>query len=101
VREMLAEEVKLDLVSRQRMTGKAEVGSYVHNYANTHDWRFEVGYVDGRPAIVAFDPQAMAERPIYFVLVEFSHGEVSGIRDFRYARYATIGAEFAAARTDA
>jgi RNA polymerase sigma-70 factor, ECF subfamily len=100
VREMLAEEVKLDLVARHQMSGKAEVADYVHNYAGTHDWRLKVGFVDGRPAILAFDPQTTSGRAIYFVLVEFADGQVTDIRDFRYARYATIGAEFATAATE-
>jgi RNA polymerase sigma-70 factor (ECF subfamily) len=52
IREMLADEVRLDLVARVRMNGRTEVGTYLHNYSNTNDWQFALGAVEGSPAII-------------------------------------------------
>jgi RNA polymerase sigma-70 factor, ECF subfamily len=42
------------------------------------------------------EPGAPVEKPTYFVLLEWSDGALVNIRDFRYARYATEGAELVA-----
>jgi RNA polymerase sigma-70 factor (ECF subfamily) len=93
VRDMLADEVRLELVARTRMNGRAEVSRYFGNYAKTEDWRFVLGFADGRPAVLAFDPRNRAVSPSYFVLLRWEGNRLVGIRDFRYARYATEGAE--------
>jgi hypothetical protein len=50
VRNMLADEVRLDLVAKLRLSGRSEVGNYFHNYSRIGDWLFVPGLVDGRPA---------------------------------------------------
>jgi RNA polymerase sigma-70 factor, ECF subfamily len=90
---MLADEVRLELVARTRMSGRSEVGTYLGNYASTHDWRFMAGFVDGRPAAIACEPGLPSGRPIYFVMLDWRDGEVLSIRDFRYARYVCDSAE--------
>jgi RNA polymerase sigma-70 factor, ECF subfamily len=87
VRDMLAEEVRLDLVGRTRMNGKAEVGTYLHNYANTADWRLVLGSVEGHPAVIVRSPKRDADAPLYFILLKWDGEKLTGIRDFRYARY--------------
>jgi RNA polymerase sigma-70 factor (ECF subfamily) len=94
IREMLADEVRLDLVARTRMHGRTEVGTYLHNYAQTTDWQFALGAVEGRPAVLVRDPRHGSPVPSYFVLLEWDGGKLVGIRDFRYARYAIEDAEF-------
>jgi RNA polymerase sigma-70 factor (ECF subfamily) len=96
IRDMLAAEVRLDLVARTRMSGRSEVGTYLGNYSRTHDWRFVAGFVDGRPAAIACEPGTFPGRPIYFVVVDWREKEILGIRDFRYARYACESAEIVA-----
>ncbi len=93
IRDMLAAEVRLDLVANTRMDGKTEVGRYLGNYARNHDWRFRLGLVEGRPAAIVSDAAAGGTGPSYFILLEWRGGEVTFIRDFRYARYALEGAE--------
>ncbi|MGZ3530906.1 MAG: sigma-70 family RNA polymerase sigma factor [Vulcanimicrobiaceae bacterium] len=93
VRDMLAEEVKLDLVSRERRDGKRQVSRYFENYAAMSDWDLALGLVDGRPAIVVSSPGDPSRTPLYFVLLEWARGRVLTIRDFRYARYAMSGAD--------
>lgn len=91
---MLADEVRLDLVSRTRVQGRAEVGKYYGYYEKLGDWRFVLGAVEGRPAALAFDPRAPGSPPVYFVLLRWQRGRLADIRDFRYARYVTDGAEW-------
>lgn len=93
VRDMLAEDVRLELVARTRMRGR-EVQSYFGNYATVDDWRFVPGLVEGRPAVLVFNPRVpQGGRPSYFVLLEWDGGKLVAIRDFRHARYAVDGAE--------
>jgi RNA polymerase sigma-70 factor, ECF subfamily len=96
VRDMLADEVRLELVARTRMNGRSEVSSYFTNYSRTQDWRFVLGFVDGHAAALAYDPDRPSATPSYFVLLRWAGGKLLNIRDFRYARYVTDGAEFLA-----
>src|SRR5581483_2743070 len=82
VRDMLADEVRLDLVAKLRMNGRTEVSRYYGNYDKLRDWRFALGAVDGRPAALAFDPQGDSAQPVYFVLLRWEGGKLIGIRDF-------------------
>jgi RNA polymerase sigma-70 factor (ECF subfamily) len=94
IRAMIADDVRLDLVSKTRMRGKAEVSRYFGNYAKVSDWHLVPGLVEGRPAILVFDPGDRAAGPKYFMLLDWSAGQVSTIRDFRHAAYVIDGAEY-------
>jgi len=93
VRDMLADDVRLDLVNRLRARGKAEVGEYFHRYSLSTDWRCVAGFVDRRPAILMVDPENESGSPMYFVLLDWADDRVVNIRDFRFARYALDGAD--------
>jgi len=93
IRDMLADEVRLELVARRRMNGRKEVGTYLHNYAHTKDWKLVIGLIEGRPAVFVRDPGDASAAPLYFILLEWEGGRLLNIRDFRYARYAIEGAE--------
>jgi RNA polymerase sigma-70 factor, ECF subfamily len=90
IRDMLADEIRLELVNRSRRSGRQAVATYFGNYDGLADWRLVPGLVDRRPAVLVLDPTAA---PAYFVLLEWVGDQLSGIRDFRYARYVTDGAE--------
>jgi RNA polymerase sigma-70 factor, ECF subfamily len=93
VRDMLADEVRLELVSRTRMNGKRKVGRYFHNYSDVDDWHFVFGLVDRRPALLVRDPRDPSAAPVYFVLLRWAGDKLTNIRDFRHARYVIEGAE--------
>jgi RNA polymerase sigma-70 factor, ECF subfamily len=93
VRNMLAEDVRLELVNKTRLKGRAEVERYFGNYASVHDWHFRLGFVDRRPAIVAADPNDPARVPRYFILLHWTSDQIDVIRDFRHARYVLDAAE--------
>jgi RNA polymerase sigma-70 factor, ECF subfamily len=93
IRDMLADEVRLELVNRTRMNGRSEVARYFHNYARAEDWHFVHGLVEGHPAVLVCDHRNPSGTPAYFVLLEWQGNRVVNIRDFRHARYVTEGAE--------
>jgi len=97
IRNMLADEVRLELVNKTRLNGRSEVGRYFSNYALVHDWLLVPGFVDRRPAILVRDPSDASGAPIYFVLLDWAGDRLSRIRDFRHARYAIDGAEITSA----
>src|SRR5262245_21654508 len=91
VRDMLTDDVRLDLVNRLQRRGRGEVGEYFRRYAENVDWRIVAGTVDNRPALLAFQPAA-EEAPTYFILLDWRDDAVARIRDFHFARYAMDGA---------
>src|SRR5262245_39026343 len=95
VREMLAEDVRLEVVSRVRVDGKKSVVPYFSNYAARPHLRFIAGFVDGSPAMLVYDADDPDQRIKHFVLLAWDGERVVGIRDFFSARYAIDGAELA------
>jgi RNA polymerase sigma-70 factor (ECF subfamily) len=93
VRNMLAEDVRLDLVNRAQRRGRAEVGEYFHRYSLRSDWQFVPGFVDRRPAILVFDLHDLGGQPTSFILLDWMNDCVISIRDFLFARYAMEVAE--------
>lgn len=88
VRAMLADDVKLDLVTKLRKQGKSEVGEYYARYAACEQWAFAAGVVDGRAAMLVYDREISLETPAYFVALDFDGDRVVSIHDFLFARYA-------------
>jgi RNA polymerase sigma-70 factor (ECF subfamily) len=94
LRDMLAEDVQLELVTRTRLQGRAEVsGRYFGNYSRADDWHLAPGFVDRRPAIIVHDPRDPTRRPASFILLRWTDGHVAAIRDFRHAPYVIEAAE--------
>jgi RNA polymerase sigma-70 factor (ECF subfamily) len=94
IRTMIADDVRLELVGRVRLNGKAEVSRYFGNYSRVSDWQLVAGSVEGRPAILVFDPNDPNGKPKYFVLLGWTEDKVATIRDFRHAPYVVDGIEF-------
>jgi RNA polymerase sigma-70 factor (ECF subfamily) len=94
IRAMISDDVRLELVNRTRMRGKVEVSRYFGNYSDAGDWQLVPGLVEGRPAILVFDPNAPDGPPKYFMLLGWEGDKVAAIRDFRYASYIIDGAEY-------
>jgi len=93
VRDMLADEVRLDLVAKLQRKGRTEVANYFDNYARLEDWHLVPGLVDGRPAVLVRNPSDPTGKLAYFILLQWEADKVANIRDFYFARYATEGAE--------
>ena len=89
LRSLLAEDSRLDLISRTERRGRA-VGEYFARYADVRDFRVVPGVLEdpagGRLALGVHSPRS-SEHPSYFVLIEWSGERVTLIRDFRYVPY--------------
>jgi RNA polymerase sigma-70 factor, ECF subfamily len=94
IRSLLADDVRLELVNKTRMRGKAEVSRYFGNYDEIGDWHLVPGLVESRPAILVFDPGTPEAGPKYFMLLNWQADKVADIRDFRHAPYIVDGAEY-------
>jgi RNA polymerase sigma-70 factor (ECF subfamily) len=94
LRAMIADDVRLELVNKTRLNGKAEVSRYFGNYDKVADWHLVPGLVEGRPAILVFDPSEPDSGPKYFMLVDWEADKVANIRDFRHAAYVVDGLEY-------
>ncbi len=93
LRAQLADEVKVEVVNRTRLSGRGEVSRYFGNYSQTTDWHLVPGLVEGRPAVIVHDPEQPTGPPIYFMLVDWADDRLLAVRDFRYARYVVDDAE--------
>jgi len=86
VRSLLADDVRLDLVSRRKAAGRRDVGSYLDNYQRSSGWHLVPGWFDGREVLAVLS-DAAAVRPRYFIELAWRDGRVVAIRDFRYVAY--------------
>ena len=89
IRNMIAEDAEVDLVSQPRMAGRAEVAKYFGNYERIDRYQASLVFVDGQPAILIDE----AGTPPYCALIAWRGDRVLRIRDFRYARYVLCEAE--------
>jgi RNA polymerase sigma factor (sigma-70 family) len=87
IRAMLADDVKLDLVNRLKLEGRDQINRYFTGYARETKWRFSLGAVEGRPAMLVFDSTGAMEKPAHFVLVGWEAGRIVEIQDFLFAPY--------------
>ncbi len=87
LRNLLAEDVRLDLANRRRLTGRKDVSAYFSRYAEVSDWRLAPGLAEGRPALLVSDPGDPTDAVGYVVLLDWADGRIASIRDFRFAAY--------------
>lgn len=86
VRTLLADDVRLDLVSQRKASGRREVGAYLGNYDRIADWSLMPAMLGGRE-VLAVLTDARTRTPRYFIELDWRDGEVTTIRDFRYVSY--------------
>jgi RNA polymerase sigma-70 factor (ECF subfamily) len=89
LRDLLAEDVRLELVNRRRLAGRKDVAAYFGRYAEISDWHFSLGLAEGRPALLVSDPADATGAIGYVVLLDWADGRIAAIRDFRFAPYVT------------
>jgi hypothetical protein len=93
VRALLADDVRLDVVSVSQRRGREKVGVYFSNYAKLSDWRLARASLDGRPVLCVFRPST-AVRPAWFIEVTPAGGNIAVIRDYHHVPYITAEADF-------
>lgn len=91
LRNLLAEDVKLDLANRLRLVGREDVSEYFTRYSRSFDWKLTPALVEGRPALLVSNPADPAGAVNYVILLEWVNDRIGTIRDFRHARYITDG----------
>jgi len=92
VRALLADDVRLDLVSRRRLAGP-EVGTYFSNYHGVAGWRLLPARLDGHE-VIAVQLAAGDAQPAYLIVLGWRDGRVRTIRDYRYVPYIAREAAF-------
>jgi len=100
VRALLADDVRLDLISRSQRSGRREVALYFSNYDLMSDWYLRPAWLENTEVIAVYrDPNDA--RPSYFIELTASANGIELIRDFRYVPYVAQDAVFgfAEART--
>jgi RNA polymerase sigma factor (sigma-70 family) len=86
IRAMLVDEVKLEVVSRLKASGRSRINSYFTNYADASDWYLVPAWL-GEREVVAVLSDTCDTRPSYFIELTVVENRVIGIRDFRYVPY--------------
>ena len=89
LRNLLAEDVRLDLVNRTRLNGRKDVSVYFARYAAAAPCRMAVGIAEGRLALLVGGADDDTVR--YAILLGWADGRIATIRDFLYAPYAMEG----------
>jgi RNA polymerase sigma-70 factor (ECF subfamily) len=86
VRLMIAEDIRLELVGRGVMRGRAEVAPFLGKEAAARQgWSLSLCFIDRRPAILVCPPEEAVASRRYPVLLKFEGRRIAGIRDYRYA----------------
>jgi RNA polymerase sigma-70 factor (ECF subfamily) len=95
LRDMLGDQVHLNLVARLQLDGKADVAEYFGRYAAvTGVMRVTPTNIEGRPAIWIHQESDSTVNGDYIVGLEWRDGKLITIRDFRYAFYFDDGMLF-------
>lgn len=90
LRSLLARDVHLEVVNIVQSQGDRIVGNYFHRYGQIAGLRVRAALVEGRTAVLVFEAGELQVSPDYVILIESLNGRVTGIRDFRHARYIMI-----------
>jgi RNA polymerase sigma-70 factor (ECF subfamily) len=94
LRALVSDDCRLDLVSKSQRRGK-QVDMYFGRYEKA-DVVLRVVRLEGKLAFAAH--VAGADKPAYFILLDFEGGQVKTIRDFRYVPYIAAEAELETVR---
>jgi len=93
VRALLADEVRLDLISRSQRFGRREVELYFSNYDQVSDWHLRPAWLGDAEVIAVYRKPGDAH-PDYFIELTVNDDGIALIRDFRYVPYVTQDAVF-------
>ena len=83
---MLADDVRLIQSTYPVRAGSADVGMFFGIYSRSAPVRLAPAWLDGREVIAVYeDPQAV--KPSYLMWLEWTDGQISFIRDYKYVRF--------------
>lgn len=89
LRDLLSEEVRLDLVNRTRLAGRKDVSVYFTRYEQSSGCWLTPSYAENRPVLLARDSSVSTADRAYVILLDWDEDRIVAIRDFRYAPYVT------------
>jgi RNA polymerase sigma-70 factor, ECF subfamily len=92
LRNLLSEEVRLDLVGRAQIAGRKGVSQYFGRYEANVACRLALGYAEDRIVLLASDP-AVGSEARYVIELGWDGDRLVKIRDFRYGTYVMEGLE--------
>jgi len=92
LRAMLADDVRLIQSAHPLRAGAADVGMFFGIYSRSSPVRLVPAWLEGREVIAVYEG-LIAERPSYFMWLEWQDGMISFIRDYKYVRYVIDDAE--------
>ena len=92
LRILLADDVKLHQSLHPVRVGRADVGLFFTLYAKIDGVSVAPAWLEGREVIAVFEDRA-DPKPSYITWLEWRHGRISFIHDYRYVRYVTADAE--------
>lgn len=85
LRALLSEEVRLQVAGRVDVKGRSEVSGYFGNYARLQGLRAQPAALEGRAGLWVHEA---GSAEAYAIVLEWDEaGQLTAIRDFRYARY--------------
>lgn len=93
LRGMLADDVRLIQSTHPLRAGAADVGMFFGIYSRSAPVRLVPAWLEGREIIAVYEDPG-ASKPSYLMWLEWENGQISFIRDYRYARYIVDDAEF-------
>ena len=76
VRALLADDIRLDLVSQRKASGRREVGAYLGNYNRASDWLLVPAALGGRE-VLAVLRGAKAATQHYFIVLDWHGAQVT------------------------
>lgn len=98
VRALLADDVRLDVVTRAQRSGRRDVSVYFSRYEELVGWRLAAARIDGREAVAVYRAER-DPRPSYLVSLVVEGGRVAAITDYRHVPYILDEAEVRVAET--
>ena len=93
MRSLLADDVRLDLVSRRKAAGRRDVGNYLDNYQRSGGWHLVPAWFDGHEVLAVLQ-RRRGEAAALLHRARLADGRVVAIRDFRYVAYIAQEGEF-------
>jgi hypothetical protein len=66
---------------------------YFYHFGQSQDWRLAAGFANSRPTILVRHPDDPLHRVLYFILLDWTDGRMTRIRDFVHARYVVEAAD--------
>jgi RNA polymerase sigma factor (sigma-70 family) len=97
VREMLIDDVRLDVLEATSRRGRKDVGVYFNNYAHRADWYMVPAWLDGREGLAVLRSPNSVEC-VNFIELTRDGDHIAAIRDFHHVRYFTHDAAIVVAR---